>query len=330
MFSFILNNNYIKSTAINYTIKIKKNFLYINFLIISISYTVIFLCFGYLGTIPALSEFTNIDKFFQNNIIMFLKIRPIYTLFLLFISTYLQFLIFVYYQNKEKIILISIFLLSFLIFLTAKRFFIAFPFVAMIISFFFLRKYFYLLFPVIVFILLIFYFKTPGRSFLEMLSANFFVTIREFARLLSHFDDNFIHGKSYLAGVLSFVPTSINELKSDYFFTRYITLLQNYDPELSGGMRSGFISEAYINFGYIGIIFVIIIIAFTSVIIDASIKKRSFFFFKDPGTFSLYLFIIYMGIAFFEVGSASFLFSYIKILSLIFLFKFFLKKNISN
>jgi hypothetical protein len=88
---------------------------------------------------------------------------------------------------------------------------------------------------------------------LSSLSTSFFVGVRELTRLLTIFDGNLLWGRTYAAGLLSFIPTEWFAFKAEFNYMRYVALLGGADPNMYGGMRSSYIGEALINFGHFGI-----------------------------------------------------------------------------
>jgi hypothetical protein len=97
-----------------------------------------------------------------------------------------------------------------------------------------------------------------GGSGLGKFLVNVFgIQIRETSRLIYHFDnknESFLHGKTFIAGFLSFIPTSAFPFKERYYFGRVTLRLWGANTETSGGPNVGLIGESYINFGYAGVI----------------------------------------------------------------------------
>jgi hypothetical protein len=87
---------------------------------------------------------------------------------------------------------------------------------------------------------------------------NAFSDLRDFAWILSGFGGAFLLGKTYLAGALGFVPSFLFPLRQQWNIgptTLVLSGFINSDPtHKHPGLRGTFVTEAYLNFGYIGII----------------------------------------------------------------------------
>jgi hypothetical protein len=95
------------------------------------------------------------------------------------------------------------------------------------------------------------------KRWLKVLVDTFGIQVRETARLLYHFSDkgeNFYYGKTFLAGTLGFIPTTLFSFKEKNYFGRVTQRLFGNNPETAGGPNIGLIGESYINFWYIGVI----------------------------------------------------------------------------
>ena len=96
----------------------------------------------------------------------------------------------------------------------------------------------------------------------ELLYGNTFSDIRDGAYILKGFEQNtngqFVYGKTYLAALFSFVPSSFSTFRYDWSWGRYTTTgLFGYHNHF--GLRGGNAMEAYINFSWLGVIFIAII-----------------------------------------------------------------------
>lgn len=87
---------------------------------------------------------------------------------------------------------------------------------------------------------------------------NSFSDLRDFAWILSGFSGAFLLGRTYLAGVLGFVPSFLFPLRQAWNIgptTLVLSGFINNDPNHTHpGLRGTFVSEAYLNFGYVGIV----------------------------------------------------------------------------
>jgi hypothetical protein len=93
---------------------------------------------------------------------------------------------------------------------------------------------------------------------------NAFSDLRDFAWILSGFGSAFLLGKTYLAGILGFVPSFLFPLRQQWNIgptTLALSGFINNDPtHKHPGLRGTFVTEAYLNFGYIGIIAIAILL----------------------------------------------------------------------
>ncbi|MBI2743045.1 MAG: hypothetical protein HYX48_03930 [Chlamydiales bacterium] len=76
---------------------------------------------------------------------------------------------------------------------------------------------------------------------------------RDFAWLLSYWDGEYLYGKSYLAALLSFLPRFASEFREAWSYGGYVTELVQFDRLQHTGLRSGPFGEAYLNFGWVGV-----------------------------------------------------------------------------
>lgn len=96
----------------------------------------------------------------------------------------------------------------------------------------------------------------PGAMLQEFIYGNTFCDFRDGAFVLygyhNQFDD-FLYGKTYIAGLISFIPSFLSEFKQTwgwgYFSTDTLLNMPNHY-----GLRGGTYCEPYLNFGYVGII----------------------------------------------------------------------------
>ena len=85
---------------------------------------------------------------------------------------------------------------------------------------------------------------------------NTFSDIRDGAFILKGFEAQnigYLYGKTYLAGVLSFLPSSISKFKHTWSWGRFTTMYL-FGLTDHFGLRGGNAMEAYINFGYFGVL----------------------------------------------------------------------------
>lgn len=91
----------------------------------------------------------------------------------------------------------------------------------------------------------------------ELIYGNTFSDMRDGAFILSGFDNalqgEFLYGKTYLAGILSFIPSSISPFMVEWRWGRFSTsMLFGWSDHF--GLRGGNGMEAYLNFGIVGVV----------------------------------------------------------------------------
>jgi oligosaccharide repeat unit polymerase len=79
--------------------------------------------------------------------------------------------------------------------------------------------------------------------------------MRDFAWILSGMDDGqWLLGKTYIAGYLSFIPSYLMPFRETYSFGRISPLLAGLDPTRHSGLRPPIFGEMYVNFGLPGLL----------------------------------------------------------------------------
>lgn len=268
----------------------------------------LFITFIGVGYVPLFAGQTHITKYFQEDLTIFVRYRPIYTFAINTLSIVLTFALVMIVQARKRfnwIILAGLCL--FLLVLTAKRGPMFLPILYIGVAYAIIRQNVKILFASAGLLMILGVSMNIGisgkedllQAFLVPLSAAAFSELRELNRLLTHFDGELLYGKTYLAGLLSFIPTEWFEFKSQYNYMRYIMALQGVDPSLSGGMRSGYIGEALINFGIVGV-------GIISYLFGLLVGYVDNWFLSSRWIASRGLIGIIMGIAVFQVGIMAF------------------------
>lgn len=94
------------------------------------------------------------------------------------------------------------------------------------------------------------------RAVNKVVTDFFGVQIRETSRLIYNFDlmgQPYYYGKTFIAGIIGFLPTQYCSFKENYLISRVVLSLFEQDKETSGGPRVGIIGEGYINFDFLGV-----------------------------------------------------------------------------
>lgn len=83
---------------------------------------------------------------------------------------------------------------------------------------------------------------------------NNFSDLRDFAWLLSNWDSAFLYGKTYLAGFVSFVPSSMSSFRRQWNWGSFSTHITGLNSDEHPGLRAGVFGEVFFNFGIIGVL----------------------------------------------------------------------------
>jgi len=76
---------------------------------------------------------------------------------------------------------------------------------------------------------------------------------RDFAWVLSCWDQEYLYGLGYLANLLSFIPSSLLEFRQIYSLSPYTSNLIGLDTSIHSGVRPGYFGQLFFNFGPIGV-----------------------------------------------------------------------------
>jgi oligosaccharide repeat unit polymerase len=96
---------------------------------------------------------------------------------------------------------------------------------------------------------------TSGGGIGTFFFGNELTDMRDFAWILSGLDDGqWLMGKTYIAGYLSFIPAYLMPFREIYSFGRVSPLLAGLDPSHHSGLRPPIFGEMYVNFGLPGLL----------------------------------------------------------------------------
>lgn len=133
----------------------------------------------------------------------------------------------------------------------------------------------------------------------EVFLGNTFSDIRDGAAILKGFETAgngvYILGKTFLAGLISFLPSSICQFRQDWSWGRYVTQqLLHLDNHF--GLRGGNSLEAYINFGWFGVVVFSVLLGVVSGYLERAfykiiIKKEKKFIGLDCLAFSCVIWV---------------------------------------
>jgi len=82
---------------------------------------------------------------------------------------------------------------------------------------------------------------------------NNFSDLRDFAWVTAYWDHQLQYGKTILSGYLSFIPSSLFSLRSEWGLGVFTVETIGYDTSVHPGLRPGIFGESYFNFGIIGV-----------------------------------------------------------------------------
>jgi oligosaccharide repeat unit polymerase len=91
-------------------------------------------------------------------------------------------------------------------------------------------------------------------SFTYAFVGNNLCELRDFSWVLSKFDGSFFGGKTLLAGIFGFVPSSILPFREEFTFARVTNSIVGLPSETSFGTRASFFGEWYFNFNWPGVL----------------------------------------------------------------------------
>ena len=283
---------------------------------------------------PVFEDRTFISKYFQDRLEDFIPYRPFYTLSInalstilflqinYFLNSYKKFSLFKLFVNKKFLKLLFV---TATLFFTAKRGQIYYPIFISLVAYLIYKRH---LIKLVVSSTALIGLIGVSRNFSEImrgelslehtlmtLSTSFFVSVRELTRVLFFFnggEHELLYGKTYVAGFFSFIPTKINALKANYNYMRYTSIISDQNPDEFGGMRSTYLGEAYVNFGFVGIVLMPILFGIVIYLLHLMIRKYSI------NNFVYYLMVFWIFkiliLPFYENGSSMFLFFFITII----------------
>ena len=270
--NFLINIKYISHLR-NKLVKMNKWGSNLLFEVIS-SKRYIHLCIGFLLIFSIMGLMYSFYRFgfsfkIRNEYLSIPEIRPIFNFWTSFYNVLIPILIITYIQKKSKKILLIIILLSIFATFTGNRSTVFFT--ALNGALFYLiylkrrlklRKLALWGFALVNLIFLLGFLRDGGDFELEdvgfftysFLYGNNFSDLRDFAYILSYWDENLLYGKSYIAGFISFVPRYISEFRNTYAISAYTNNFLGYEDGTHGGIRGGPFFESYLNFGIAGVI----------------------------------------------------------------------------
>ncbi len=106
----------------------------------------------------------------------------------------------------------------------------------------------------------------------EIFYGNSFSDTRDFGLVLGMWDCEFLYGKTYLAGLMSFIPRSLSEFRNEWGLGVFTARTCGFDPLVHPGLRPGMFGESYFNFGILGVALCGIIMGLLFRFVDNNIR----------------------------------------------------------
>ena len=103
---------------------------------------------------------------------------------------------------------------------------------------------------------------------------NNFSDTRDFACILSNWDGEFLYGKSYIAGILSFIPRALLSIREEWGICMLSNNWIGFDSTVMPGLRPGLFGEAFLNFGWFGVAPIGFLFGFCLRYADLKIKEQ--------------------------------------------------------
>jgi len=137
-----------------------------------------------------------------------------------------------------------------------------------------------------------------GGIAISMFYGNSFSDTRDFALILSFWDGHYFLGKTYLAGLIAFVPRFLSSFRDTWAIGVVTATMAGFSPKEHPGLRVGIFGEAYLNFGLLGVLPLSLAIGSVVRLIDMRMKQSvALLPRKNIRVFSYYLMTLPIGVA---------------------------------
>jgi oligosaccharide repeat unit polymerase len=103
---------------------------------------------------------------------------------------------------------------------------------------------------------------------------NNFSDTRDFAWILSYWDEEYLYGKSYVAALISFIPRVFSSIREEWGISMYTNGLTGFDSNVMPGLRPGIFGESFLNFSYFGVVIFGLLFGFAVRYSDCKIKEH--------------------------------------------------------
>jgi oligosaccharide repeat unit polymerase len=106
-----------------------------------------------------------------------------------------------------------------------------------------------------------------------ILYGNTFSDTRDFAYVMSYWDFEHLKGRTYVAGIISFIPREFSKIREKWSLGIFTATITDYNSKTFPGFRPGYFGEAFFNFGFLGVIILGIISGYVLRYVDLRIKQ---------------------------------------------------------
>ena len=110
---------------------------------------------------------------------------------------------------------------------------------------------------------------------LSIFYGNSFSDTRDFAVILSFWDGHYLLGKTYLAGLIAFVPRFLSQFRDTWSLGVVTATMAGFKTTEHAGLRIGSFGEAYLNFGLIAVLMLGIFVGAGIRLIDLRMKQSA-------------------------------------------------------
>lgn len=114
---------------------------------------------------------------------------------------------------------------------------------------------------------------TLSQGAIKIFYGNNFSDTRDFAWILGYWNGEYFLGKTYLAGLISFIPRFISDFRADWAISVVTDKIVGFSPSEHAGLRPGMFGEAYLNFGIIAVGSLGLVAGYFLRFVDIQIKK---------------------------------------------------------
>ena len=108
---------------------------------------------------------------------------------------------------------------------------------------------------------------------LSIFFGNSYSDTRDFALVLSFWDHHLLWGKTFLAGLIAFVPRFLSSFRDAWSIGVVTATLVGFSPQEHPGLRLGIFGEAYLNFGLTGVALLGLFVGAVTRLIDLRVKQ---------------------------------------------------------